>query len=154
MTKRRKARELALQFLYELDGTDENLSSRTKRFYEEFASESLLRDGFIKKNDDLYRKKDVLEIYDFFYDIVFGVSANLEKIDGTIRNLSKNWVLERMARIDRNILRLSVYEILMHPETPKNVIINEAIEIAKKFGNGDSPSFINGILDATAKKTG
>ena len=56
-----------------------------------------------------------------------------------------------MSRIDRNLLRLSLYEILFHPETPKNVIINESVEIAKKFGNDESPSFVNGILDAALK---
>jgi N utilization substance protein B len=56
-----------------------------------------------------------------------------------------------MSRVDRNLLRLSIYEILFIPETPKNVVINEAIEIAKKFGNDESPAFINGILDAAVK---
>ncbi|MHB1660637.1 MAG: transcription antitermination factor NusB [bacterium] len=151
MTKRRKARELALQFLYETDGDISNLDYRINCFYNDFASESLMRDGFIKSKEDLNRKKDIAQIFDFFADIVRGTLSNLEKIDNLIKALSKNWTIERMSRVDRNILRLSVYEILFHFEIPKNVAINEAIEIAKKFGNDESPSFINGILDAAVK---
>ena len=151
MTKRRKARELALQFLYEEDGNISNLDYKINCFYNDFASESLMRDGFIKTKEDLNRKKDISQIFNFFADIVRGTLINLEKIDGLIRTLAKNWTIERMSRVDRNILRLSIYEILFIPETPKNVVINEAIEIAKKFGNDESPAFINGILDAAVK---
>jgi N utilization substance protein B len=151
MTKRRKARELALQFLYEEDGDISNLDYKINRFYNDFASESLIRDGFIKSKDDLNRKKDISQIFDFFADIVRGTLQNLEKIDGIIKTIAKNWTIERMSRVDRNLLRLSLYEILFIPETPKNVVINESIEIAKKFGNDESPSFVNGILDAAVK---
>ncbi len=151
MTKRRKARELALQFLYEEDGNISNLDYKINCFYNDFASESLMRDGFIKTKEDLNKKKDIAQIFDFFANIVRGTLLNLEKIDGLIRTLAKNWTIERMSRVDRNILRLSIYEILFIPETPKNVVINEAIEIAKKFGNDESPAFINGILDAAVK---
>ncbi len=151
MTKRRKARELALQFLYEEDGDISNLDYKINRFYDDFAAESLMRDGFIKIREDLNKKKDVSQIFDFFFNIVRGTLSNLEKIDDVIKSVAKNWAIERMSRIDRNILRLSVYEIMFIPETPRNVVINEAIEIAKKFGNDESPAFINGILDAAVK---
>ena len=151
MTKRRKARELALQFLYEEDGNISNLDYKINCFYNDFASESLIRDGFIKTKEDLSRKKDISQIFDFFANIVRGTLLNVEKIDGLIGALAKNWTIERMSRVDRNLLRLSIYEILFIPETPKNVVINEAIEIAKKFGNDESPAFINGILDAAVK---
>lgn len=152
MTKRRKSRELALQFLYESDGDIANLESKIRFFYEDFAAESLLRDGFIKSREDLYGKKNTTEIFDFFNKIVRGTLSNIKEIDDSISSVSKNWSLERMPRVDRNLLRLSVYEIMFHPEIPKNVIINESVEIAKKFGNNESPSFINGILDAVVKK--
>jgi N utilization substance protein B len=152
MTKRRKARELALQFLYEEDGDISNLDYKINCFYNDFASESLIRDGFIKTKEDLNRKKDIFQIFDFFANIVRGTLLNLEKIDCLIAALAKNWTIDRMSRVDRNILRLSIYEILFIPETPKNVVINEAIEIAKKFGNDESPAFINGILDAAVKR--
>ncbi len=148
MTKRRKARELALQFLYQADGDANGITSKINNFYEEFASESLQRDGFIKSKKDLHQKKSSVDIYGFFYGIAYGTLNNLEKVDAVIKKFSKNWSIERMSRIDRNLLRQSIYEIISHPETPKNVIINEAVEIAKKFGNDESPSFVNGILDA------
>ncbi|MHB1702921.1 MAG: transcription antitermination factor NusB [bacterium] len=151
MTKRRKARELALQFLYEEDGDISNLDYKINRFYNDFAVESLKRDGFIKTKEDLNKKKDTGEIFDFFSSIVNGTLINLKKIDEVIKNISKNWSIERMSRVDRNLLRLSIYEIIFVPETPKNVVINEAVEIAKKFGNDESPAFINGILDAAIK---
>ncbi len=147
MTKRRKARELALQFLYETDGNPVSLETKINSFYREFASESLLRNGFIDSAQNLYSKKESVEIHHFFVDLVNGTLNNIGRIDGLIKNASKNWVIERMSRIDRNLLRLSVYEMLYFPETPKNVVINEAVEIAKKFGNEESSAFINGILD-------
>lgn len=150
MTKRRKARELALQFLYETDGDDGSLELKINSFFHEFASESLILNGFIDSTQDIYHKKETIEIHDFFVDIVRGTLNNVDKIDNIIKKFAKNWTIDRMSRIDRNILRLSIYEILFHPEIPKNVIINEAIEIAKKFGNEESSSFINGILDAIA----
>ncbi|MDA8157943.1 MAG: hypothetical protein M0034_01970, partial [Deltaproteobacteria bacterium] len=91
MTKRRKARELALQFLYEEDGNINNLDYKINCFYNDFASESLMRDGFIKTKEDLNRKKDIFQIFDFFANIVRGTLSNLEKIDGLIRTLAKNW---------------------------------------------------------------
>ena len=152
MTKRRKSRELALQFLYETDGDISNLDAGINSFYSDFATESLVRDGFIKTREDLFRKKDVGQIFDFFSDIVRGTLSHLEAIDVVIRSISKNWTIDRMPRVDRNLLRLSIYELMFHPETPKSVIINESLEIAKKFGNDESPSFINGILDAAVKE--
>ncbi len=151
MTKRRKARELALQFLYEEDGDTSNLDYKINRFYNDFAVESLKRDGFIKTKEDVNKKKDIAEIFDFLSFIVKGTLVNLEKIDEVIKKISKNWTIERMSRVDRNLLRLSIYEIIYEPETPKNVIINEAVEIAKKYGNDESPAFVNGILDAAVK---
>lgn len=134
-----------MQFLYETDGDIKGLGARIDNFYNEFASESLIREGF---------KKNTSQIHDFFFDISQGTLFNLEKIDSIIKKVSKNWTIERMSRVDRNLLRLSIYEFLFHPETPKNVIINESVEIAKKFGNDESPSFINGILDAALKVMG
>ncbi|MFW0884474.1 transcription antitermination factor NusB [Candidatus Acidulodesulfobacterium sp. H_13] len=151
MTKRRKARELALQFLYETDGDISDLDYKMRSFYNCFASESLMRDGFVKSKESLSGEKDMEQIFGFFSDISRGSLSNLDRINDIIKVVSKNWTIDRMSRVDRNILRMSVYEILFHPEIPNNVIINEAIEIAKKFGNDESPSFINGILDAAIK---
>ncbi len=87
---------------------------------------------------------------DFAEDIVRGVTENRDLIDRKIIEKSKNWALPRMARVDLNILRMATFELLLRDDIPKNVTINEAIEVAKKFGTEDSPAFINGILDEIA----
>ena len=77
-----------------------------------------------------------------------GAQAAVETIDGAITAASTNWRFERIAAIDRNILRIGAYELMKEPETPASVIIDEAVELAKRFGEADSPSFVNGVLDA------
>ena len=84
--------------------------------------------------------------------LVRGTKANQEKIDQTISRFTEHWDLERMAVVDRNILRLAVYELLWTGDVPPKVAINEAIEIAKKFGTRESGRFINGILDRVHKE--
>ena len=86
----------------------------------------------------------------FADELVRGVLEHREALDATIAEKSKNWSISRMARVDLNILRLAVFELLYPDEIPKNVTINEAIELAKKFGTEESPSFVNGILDEIA----
>jgi len=90
------------------------------------------------------------ESMDFAAELVKGVTANRAAIDDLLTTKSKNWSLVRMARVDLNILRIAIYELLYCSDIPKNVTINEAIEVAKKFGTEDSPSFVNGILDEIA----
>ncbi len=87
---------------------------------------------------------------DFAAELVRGVTDNLAAIDELLTAKSKNWSLVRMARVDKCILRIALFELLYRSDIPKNVTINEAIEVAKKFGTEDSPSFINGILDEVA----
>ena len=81
-----------------------------------------------------------------------GVSDELEAVDDSIRKASTNWRLERMARVDRNLLRLALYELKYADDVPAKVAINEAIEIAKKFGTKESSRFINGLLDRIHKE--
>ena len=76
-----------------------------------------------------------------------GVGQNLVKIDSQITRASENWSVSRMGRVDRSIIRIATYEMLYIDEVPKNVAINEAIEIAKRFGTDESPTFVNGVLD-------
>jgi N utilization substance protein B len=90
----------------------------------------------------------------FAEELVAGVLDHRDAIDEKIREKSKNWALSRMARVDVNILRLAVYELLYRSDIPKVVTINEAIEVAKKFGNEDAPAFVNGILDEIATALG
>jgi transcription antitermination factor NusB len=127
MARRRKARELALQFLYQLDLSDDREPGpHEAEFWARHAVD-----------DDARR---------FATEMVHGTKANQSRIDATITECTEHWDLARMAVVDRNILRLAVYE-LMWGEVPPKVAINEAIEIAKKFGTQESSRFINGILD-------
>jgi N utilization substance protein B len=87
------------------------------------------------------------EIRHFAEQLVCGVAENLERIDREIRSYSTNWALDRMARVDLAILRLAAFELIYCPDVPHNVVINEAIEIGKRFGTEETPSFINGVLD-------
>lgn len=87
-------------------------------------------------------------------DLVRGVAAELGAIDQRVRAASANWRLERMTRVDRNLLRLGVYEILRRSEVPRAVILDEAVELAKRFGTADSGAFVNGVLDRVADDCG
>jgi transcription antitermination factor NusB len=128
MGRRRKAREVALQFLYQLDlhGDDDPLPHA-----EDFWARHPLEGDTRSYAEALVR----------------GTKQYQGKADEFIRQYAEHWELERMAVVDRNILRLAVYEMLWGAEVPPTVAINEAIEIAKKFGTGESSRFINGVLD-------
>lgn len=86
--------------------------------------------------------------------VVRGVAADLEKVDESIRKASTNWRIERMARVDRNVLRLGAWELAASGEVPRAVILDEAVELAKRFGSEDSGSFVNGVLDRVASDLG
>lgn len=87
------------------------------------------------------------EVRHFAERLVCGVAENLERIDREINSYSTNWALDRMARVDLAILRLAAFELIYCPDVPHNVVMNEAIEIGKRFGTEDTSSFINGVLD-------
>jgi len=126
--ERRRAREFALQLLFQLDLSPEPA---------ETAIESFWTGKRIKR-----------AVVDFANDLVRGASEWKDWIDSVLGTSSHHWRVSRMAVVDRNILRLALYEMIVSKRTPPIVVINEAIEIAKKFGNEDSGPFINGILDA------
>lgn len=132
MSRRRKAREYALQLLFGIDITKDAAN------WESFAH-------FWADKDE---PDDLLE---FCRSLVAGTGENIEAIDEALRGAAENWSLERMNAVDRNVLRLAAYEIMFRPDIPASVSINEALEIAKKFSTPDSASFINGILDRIAK---
>ena len=92
------------------------------------------------------------EVRDFTRDIVLNTLRNLNKIDELIQKCTDHWTLQRMAVIDRNILRAATSELLFRPDIPHTVVINEAIEVAKKYSTEDSASFINGVLDRIARE--
>lgn len=128
MGQRRKARELAVQFLYQLDTTGEDIDTGLESFKEAFG---------------LPKKPAVL-----FSQLVTGVISHRDEMDSVIERCSHNWRVDRMTVVDRNILRLAVFEMLYLTDVPDKVSINEAVELAKDFGSDESPAFINGVLDA------
>jgi N utilization substance protein B len=132
MGARRKSRELALQMLYQHD-----LSGNSP-------------DMIVTTFEDLQKAKP--NTREFAERVFRGTVDHRDKIDEMIVQQADNWRLERMAVVDRNIIRMSVYEFLHEADTPKLVIIDEAIEIAKKFGTQKSSQFINGILDGILKR--
>jgi N utilization substance protein B len=87
-------------------------------------------------------------------ELVRGVAADIEALDGLIRTASTNWRLERMARVDRNVLRLGAWELVHQLNTPRAVILDECVELAKRYGSEDSGSFVNGVLDRIADDLG
>ena len=130
MSNRRKLRESGIQILYGLDFYELNPDQAIHTYTEHFDGE-IADDGFLLA-------------------VIAGVHGHRDDIDNLIRQFSTNWRLERMAIVDRNILRLATYELLHLDDIPRKVCINEAIEVAKRYGGDDSPSFINGILDRIA----
>ena len=129
MGLRRESRELALQILYALDanpsvGVRETLQT------------------FLEENTDVLSR-----VREFAEELVQGVQQQQQIIDAAIKARSKNWSLARMPLVDLNVMRMATYELMFRQDIPKKVSINEAIEIARKFGDKESPAFVNGILD-------
>jgi N utilization substance protein B len=128
MGRRRKAREVALQFLYQLDQHGaEDPTPHEHEFWERHPVDP--------------------DTHAFAESLVRGSKQQQGKIDQLLTQYAEHWDLDRMAVVDRNILRMAVYELLWQPEVPPKAAINEAIEIAKKFGTTESSRFINGVLD-------
>jgi len=129
--RRTRARERALQALYQIDvaaaGIDEALASFWRSF------------------EPTEREVQVLA-----EQLVRGVAADRRQVDDVIEGVSTNWRLDRMAKVDRNVLRLAVHELVHRPDVPVKVAINEAIELGKKYGSESSGAFVNGVLDKIA----
>jgi N utilization substance protein B len=136
MGLRRKSRELALQFLFGYD---------MQQLPAEDAAVVRAIDNFILCFET------GAKALDYTRELVTGILGQLELIDGFISTHSHNWRLERMSLVDRNLLRIAVYEMQYRSDVPAEVAINEALEIAKRYSAPDSVSFINGILDALHK---
>jgi len=131
MGNRRKARELALQVLYQLECSGQKLKEILSYYWEENPVPD--------------------EVCQFSEKLLEGTLRNLKELDMLIESVSTNWKLSRMASVDRNLLRQAAFELVYLEDIPSSVTINEAVEIAKKFGTEESASFINGILDKIAK---
>lgn len=128
---RRLARETALQVLFQLDITGETEVDSVEQVIDHWAKEFTVSEKSIK----------------FATGLVEGTLSQKQAIDDLISSTAHEWALDRMNTVDRNLMRLAIYEMLHCPDTPQRVILNEAIEIAKKFGSEESAKFINGILD-------
>jgi N utilization substance protein B len=132
MGQRRRAREHALQMLFQIDLTGVSPRDVFRDFWTDHTAPS--------------------EIRGFAEELVLGVYGDLRELDRWIIGSAEHWRIERMAVVDRNVLRMAVHEIVHDAETPDAVIIDEAIEVAKKYGSEESGSFINGVLDAIRKR--
>lgn len=129
MRKRTLARTYALQVLYQMDITGDSYAECLENFWQSL--------------------EDIVEesVKEFTFELVKGVKDNLQIIDNKISEYAANWQIERMAFIDRNVLRLSCYELIFRSDIPPKVSINEAVELAKKFSGIEAGKFVNGILD-------
>jgi len=127
MTRRTRAREVALQVLFQRDHNP----ALTRADMERFAAERLREEN----------------LQSFCLALVDGVATHLADIDGKLTAAAENWRLPRMPTVDRNLLRLGAFEMLIQKENPPAVVLDEVIELARRFGTADSPAFVNGVLD-------
>ncbi len=132
MRQRTLARECALKILYQADLTRREINATAQAFWDD-------------------APKEDLSVKDFCARITSGVAQHLALIDEKITFYATNWQMKRMAVIDRNVLRIGVFELLFSSDVPPKVSINEAIELAKKYGDMESNKFVNGILDKLHK---
>ena len=140
LNSRRKAREAALQALYSCDTLGDCSKTAIDFFFSHFHPDC-------SESSEPAERENL----EFAKRLVVGVIEQLAAVDGHISGASAHWSVGRMARVDRNILRIGAFEIAFIEEIPVSVTINEAIEISKRFGSPDSPTFINGVLDNIAK---
>lgn len=131
MGSRRKSRELALQMLFQWEQGQHPPAHVVASF--------------------LKTRNVQADVKEFARALFEGAVNEVAELDRLVRQHAEHWRLERMAAVDRNILRLALYELLHHPETPPAAVINEALEIARRFSDKDSVEFVNGVLDAIRK---
>lgn len=134
MSARRKGRELALQVLYQSDMSGDSPEQVLKSFAQSFDHTPKARE--------------------FGEELVRGVLSRREQIDESIAAASEHWRLERLSRVDANVIRIAVHEMTTPPGLPIEIAINEAIEVARKFGTSESAAFVNGVLDEVAGRLG
>lgn len=128
MGKRRRARECALQMLFQIDLIGVERAEVYAQFWDEHDTED--------------------DVRAFTQELVDGVCTTREQLDARITKIAERWRIERMAVVDRNVLRMALYEMNRQPQTPIAVVIDEAIEVARRFGSEESARFVNGVLDA------
>ena len=129
---RRKSREIGIKVLYQIELSNEDPQEALLKYWSHLDLES---------GGDPYAK-----------ELILGVYENFEKIDSLIKQTKTKWKLERISPVDKAILRLAIYELLYKKDLDYKIIINEAVELAKKYGDINSKAFVNGVLDEIAKK--
>jgi len=139
MRKRTQSREFALQVLYKIDITHDPADVALDNFWQD------------RKLEDQEVEQ---ELKDFTVELVLGVDSNLAALDPKIAQYATNWQMERMAVIDRNILRMGSFELIHREDIPPKVTINEAVELAKKYSGSESGKFVNAILDKIKQELG
>lgn len=164
--KRRMAREMALQMLYQFDmGGEPTLAELFRGFDRaEYLNPAREPDEEGESTSEeeqapaappapgAGRKREIDNAFDYARELVTGAVENREEIDALIARQADNWRIERMPAVDRNILRLAVFELLHEEDIPKLVVVDEAIELAKKFSTDQSSRFVNGLLDGLLKR--
>lgn len=144
MASRRRAREFALQALYQSDLREVSVATALNDLWSGLMDGDGLDDGRAPESEEV----------EFAQRLCVGVDEQRDEIDRLIEESSTNWRMPRMPVVDRNILRLAAYELRSCTDIPATVSINEAIELAKKFGSADSRAFVNGIVDRIARQLG
>lgn len=134
MGARTTAREAALQMLFALDATSGDVEQAVRDFWRELPGDA--------------------EGRSYADEVVRGVWGTLAAVDERIARASTNWRIERMTRVDRNVLRIGTWELVNRPDVPRPVILDEAVEIAKRYGTEESGAFVNGVLDRVADDCG
>jgi len=142
MGARRSGREAALQMLFQLEASGTSAAQTIELFWRS-----------LSQGDHADFEPDP-EGRPYADDVVRGVAENLTAVDNRITAASKNWRLERMGRVDRNLLRMGTWELMARKDVPRAVVIDEAVELAKAYGTEDSSSFVNGVLDRIATDLG
>jgi N utilization substance protein B len=140
---RRRSRAVALQIMHQMDVSPELSAEAALALY--FGQ--LASDGVLDDEPELQPGRADRALVEA---LVRGVAAHRDELQAMLAAVSKNWRVERMAVVDRNVIRLSLYELKFCPDVPVSVAINEAIELAKEFGSGEAGAFVNGLLDRAA----
>jgi len=142
MKSRHRAREVAFQILYRIDLELHSSGAAAP------AGEALLSE--LVHHFDHFKVPE--ELREFAASLVVGTITTLKELDETIERHALKWKISRMAAVDRNLLRMALYELRHFPDIPPSVTLDEAVELSKQFGEQDTPGFVNGILDAIARE--
>jgi transcription antitermination protein NusB len=145
---RRRAREVALQILIQSDVSPEIEGAAAVRLYFDHLADIAPMDDADSEQEAAGRPPAVDRA--LVDELVLGVASHRDELDAVVQDLSRNWRLERMALVERNIIRLALYEMKYAPSIPTNVALNEAVELAKRFGTSEGAAFVNGLLDRAA----